>query len=251
MPHLQVTVSNGVATLTLNRPHTRNALSQELMTQLKEQLNILEQDACVRCLILTGAPPSFCAGADVAELAQYTDAQTVARRDPLAVWQALANVRKPIVAAVFGHCLGGGLEIALMCDFIICAQDTLFGQPEVKLGLMPGGGGTQRLARCVGKARAMEVCLTGRLFNAQEALAWGVVTKVVEGEKLLDEACKIAQDIASRSVSAVQAVKVCVNQAFETSLENGLKLERERFYALFDTQGWHEGSRLFLQKKKS
>ncbi|GJE98714.1 enoyl-CoA hydratase [Phanerochaete sordida] len=244
--------AEGVALITLNRPKALNALSTPLFTELNEALAELDADDSVGAFVLTGSGRAFAAGADIKEMKDKTYNEVYQNRF-LEDWGKLTSVRKPIIAAVNGFALGGGCELALMCDIILAAPTATFGQPEINLGVIPGGGGTQRLARAIGKSRTMEITLTGRNFSAAEAAAWGMVSRVVpEGEgKVVEEAVAMAQTIASKGRLAVQAGKDAVNAAYEQTLREGLNTERRLFHGLFATQDQKEGMAAFAEKRKA
>jgi enoyl-CoA hydratase len=242
-------VDNGVALVTLNRPQVLNALSQALMEQLAATLEACDRDAAVRCIVLWGGPRVFAAGADVREMADATTADVV-QSYRFEQWMRIRRVAKPIIAGVSGYALGGGCELAMLCDIIVASESAQFGQPEIRLGLMPGAGGTQRLTRAVGKSRAMEMVLTGRSLTAQEAYAAGLVSRVVPPEMCLDEAMRLAAEIARQAPVAIRLAKEAVLQAYETSLEAGLAFERRSFHALFSTEDKREGVRAFLEKRR-
>ncbi len=239
-----------IAILRLNRPDVLNALNIPLMDELINTMERLDVDPAVRVMVLTGSDRAFAAGADIKEMA---DASVVDmyERNNLARWERMRKVRKPLIAAVSGFCLGGGCELAMHCDMIVAAESAQFGQPEINIGVMPGAGGTQRLTRQAGKFRAMELILTGRFFNAKEALALGLATKVVPSELYLEEAIKLARTIAERSPMAVRFAKEAVLKAFDASLSDGLDFERKMFYALFGTEDQKEGMKAFIEKRKA
>lgn len=243
------TVDNGIALVTLNRPQVLNALSQPLMEQLAATVEGCDRDAAVRCMVLWGGPRVFAAGADVREMADATTADVV-KSYRFEQWMRIRRVAKPIVAAVSGYALGGGCELAMLCDIIVASETAQFGQPEIRLGLIPGAGGTQRLTRAVGKSRAMEMVLTGRPLTAQEAHAAGLVSRIVPPEMCLDEAMRVAGEIARQAPIAVRLAKEAVLQAYETPLEAGLAFERRLFHALFSTEDKREGVRAFLEKRR-
>jgi enoyl-CoA hydratase len=244
-----LTVDGGVALVTLNRPEVLNALSQALMEELAATLEGCDRDAAVRCIVLWGGPRAFAAGADVREMAEATTADVI-KAYRFEQWMRIRRVAKPIIAAVSGYALGGGCELAMLCDIIVASESAQFGQPEIRLGLMPGAGGTQRLTRAVGKSRAMEMVLTGRALTAPEALAAGLVSRVVPPELCLDEAKRLAAEIARQAPIAVRLAKEAVLQAYESSLEAGLVFERRCFQALFSTDDKREGVRAFLEKRR-
>ncbi|WXL26845.1 enoyl-CoA hydratase-related protein [Ectopseudomonas mendocina] len=238
-----------VGLVTLNRPSALNAINSELIDELNTVLDGFERDASIGCVVITGSTKAFAAGADVKEMAglQYPDTYL---DDFLGRWDKVAQRRKPIIAAVAGHALGGGFELALMCDFIIAAENANFGLPEVKLGVIPGAGGIQRLTRLVGRAKAMDMLLSGRTMNAQEADRTGVVARVVATEALLESALQSAQAIAAQSRTAVMMLKECVNRVDEGALGEGLRFERRMFQAIFATPDQKEGMGAFIEKRK-
>ncbi len=238
-----------VALARLHRPNALNALNAQLIGELDDALQAFAADDGVGCVVLTGSDKAFAAGADIKEMREKDFAEAFLG-DFLARWETVARLRKPIVAAVSGFALGGGCELAMMCDFILASDTAQFGQPEIKLGVIPGAGGTQRLTRAIGKAKAMELCLTGRLMGAEEAERAGLVARVLPAQELLPEAIKTAQTIAAMSVPAVLSAKEAVNRAFETTLAEGMRFERRAFYALFATQDQKEGMAAFVEKRK-
>jgi len=243
--------SNKVAILTLNRPKALNALSTPLFDQLNIELEKADNDESVRAIVLTGGEKVFAAGADIKEMKdkQFSD---VYKQNFLGSWSKMSSVRKPIVGAVAGYALGGGCELAMLCDILLCTPEAKFGQPEITLGIIPGAGGTQRLTTLVGKARAMDMVLTGRRITAAEASEWGLVSRVTnQGESVVDEAVKVADTIAGFSVIATQAGKEAVNGALELPLEQGLRLERRLFQQLFATQDQKEGALACLRTPTS
>jgi enoyl-CoA hydratase len=247
-PFILHEVEGAVATITLNRPQALNALSPELMGQLAATIEALDDDAGVRCLILTGGPRVFAAGADIKAMAERTPATMVEARS-CAAWDRIRRCRKPIVAAVSGYALGGGCELALMCDLIVVSETAQFGQPEINIGVMPGAGGTQRLARAIGPYRAMELILTGRTLSAREAYAAGLANRVVPVEGLLLEARRLAEEIAAKAPVAVRLAREAVRYGVETTVREGLEIERRNFYLLFDTEDQKEGMRAFIEKR--
>lgn len=238
-----------VAIITLNRPQALNALNSTVMRELRELLAELEPDADVGAVVLTGSEKAFAAGADIKEMQSldFVDAYTGGF---IGGWDDIAGFRKPIIAAVSGFALGGGCELAMMCDFIIASKTAKFGQPEITLGIIPGMGGSQRLTRAVGKAKAMDLCLTGRMMDAAEAESAGLVARVVEPERLLEEALEAAAKIAAFSRTAVMMAKEAVNRAFEQTLAEGLRSERRLFHSLFATEDQKEGMAAFVEKRK-
>ncbi|WP_421684022.1 enoyl-CoA hydratase [Stutzerimonas urumqiensis] len=238
-----------VALITLNRPQALNALNAELISELNAALGELEADPGIGCVVLTGSPKAFAAGADIKQMAALSYPQ-VYLDDFFADADRIATRRKPLIAAVAGYALGGGCELALMCDFIIAADNARFGQPEVNLGVLPGIGGTQRLTRAVGKAKAMDLCLTGRQMDAEEAERSGLVARIVPVDKLIDEALEAARQIAEKSLPATMMIKESINRAFETTLAEGVRFERRVFHAVFATADQKEGMSAFAEKRK-
>jgi enoyl-CoA hydratase len=232
----------------LNRPHALNALNLSLKNELLDAVEALDRDADVGCILITGSDKAFAAGADIKEMADKTYIE-IFRTDYTADYERLTRVRKPVIAAVAGFALGGGCELAMMCDFIIAADNAKFGQPEIKLGIIPGIGGTQRLARAVGKAKAMDLILTGRMMDAAEAERSGLVARVVPAASLMQEAIKVAETIAALSQPSLVAAKEAVNRSFETSLAEGVRFERRVFHALFATKDRKEGMTAFIEKR--
>lgn len=238
-----------VGLITLNRPQALNALNDQLIADLNTALDGYEADDGIGCIVLTGSEKAFAAGADIKEMQSksYIDAY---RSDFIASWERVCRCRKPVIAAVSGFALGGGCELAMSCDFIIAADTAKFGQPEIKLGMTPGAGGSQRLTRAVGKAKAMELCLTGRNMDAAEAERAGLVARVVPAAGLLEDALKTAETIAAMSPTAATMTKDCVNRAFETTLAEGVRYERRTFYSLFGTPDQKEGMAAFTEKRR-
>ena len=238
-----------VGLITLNRPKALNALNQQLIAELNEALGGFESDAAIGCTVITGSEKAFAAGADVKEMVEksYVDAYVGKFLDG---WARLSEARKPVIAAVSGFCLGGGCELALMCDFIIASETAKFGLPEITLGIMPGAGGTQRLPRSIGKAKAMDMILTGRLMDAVEAERCGLVARMVSPDKLMDEALAAAEKIASYSQPIVMMAKETVNRAQETSLAEGIRFERRLFLSMFAIEDRKEGMKAFVEKRK-
>jgi enoyl-CoA hydratase len=240
---------DGVALITLDRPEVLNALDAETLRQLAEALERLDADDSCRCIVITGAGErAFAAGADIREMAEATPLGMDAI-DSFSLWRRIRRVHKPLIAAVRGYALGGGCELAMTCDMIVAADDAVFGQPEIKLGVIPGAGGTQRLTRALGKAKAMELILTGRTLPAKEAEAHGLVSRLVAREETLPVALELAATIAARPPLAVRAAKEAIDRAFELSLEAGLEFERRNFFLLFDSKDQKEGMRAFLEKR--
>jgi len=237
-----------VGLITLNRPQALNALNAQLVSEVNHALDALEADANIGCIVITGSKKAFAAGADIKEMAELTYPQ-IYMDDLFSDSDRVANRRKPIIAAVNGFALGGGCELALMCDFILAGDNAKFGQPEINLGVLPGMGGTQRLTRAVGKAKAMEMCLSGRMIDAVEAERCGIVARIVPSDELLDEALKVAAVIASKSLPIAMMVKESVNRAFEVNLTEGVRFERRVFHAAFATQDQKEGMAAFVAKR--
>lgn len=237
-----------VGWITLHRPEALNALNSALMAEVFGALDRFEADAGIGCIVITGSDRAFAAGADIKEALDLTYPETFLQ-DYLATWDRLAQCRKPLVAAVAGYALGGGCELAMMCDLIIAAETARFGLPEVKIGVMPGAGGTQRMVRAVGKAKAMDLCLTGRQMDAQEAERAGLVARIVPADALLAEAAAVAETIAEKSLPGLMIIKESINRAFETPLSEGLRFERRVFHALFGTADQKEGMAAFAQKR--
>jgi len=242
-------VKGRVALITLNRPEALNALNARIISELNQALDEIERNPDIGCVVLTGSSKAFAAGADIKEMAELKYPQ-IYLDDLFSDSDRVAARRKPIIAAVAGFALGGGCELALMCDFILAADNARFGQPEIKLGVLPGMGGTQRLTRAVGKAKAMEMCLTGRMIDAVEAERAGLVARIVPLADLLDEALKVAATIAAKSLPVVMMVKESVNRAFEVSLSEGIRFERRVFHAAFATQDQKEGMAAFIEKRE-
>ena len=245
------TEAGKVGVITLNRPKALNALNDALMTELGAALKAFDADEAIGCIILTGSERAFAAGADITAMAKYSFADTYKGDYITRNWETIRSVRKPVIAAVSGFALGGGCELAMMCDFIIAADNAKFGQPEIKLGVIPGAGGTQRLPRAVGKSKAMDMALTGRMMDATEAERAGLVSRVVPFDKLADEALGAALAIADFSQIAVMAAKESVNRAFESGLSDGVMFERRLFHALFATADQKEGMDAFINKRKA
>jgi enoyl-CoA hydratase len=245
-----VDIDNHVATMTLNRPDAMNALNDQLLTELSDALSAAQANDKVRCIIVTGSEKAFAAGADISMMRDKTFVDAFVGDLFTAETEQIMRVRKPIIAAVSGYALGGGCELAMMCDFIICSDTAKFGQPEINLGVVAGIGGTQRLTRAVGKAKAMDMNLTGRFMDAEEAERSGLVSRVVPSKKLLEETQGAAQKIAEKSMVSVMVVKEAVNRAFETTLREGLLFERRVFHSLFATEDQSEGMSAFLEKRE-
>ncbi len=239
-----------VGLITLNRPKTLNALNKALVAELRQAVDAFEADDAVGAIVVTGSEKAFAAGADIKEM-QGQSWMDAYKADFITVdWERIASARKPVIAAVAGYALGGGCEVAMMCDFIIAADNAKFGQPEITIGTIPGAGGTQRLTRAVGKAKAMEMCLTGRMMDAEEAERAGLVARVVPLDELLDDALKTAETIAGMSRPIALLAKEGVNRAFETTLAEGIRFERRMFQATFGTEDQKEGMAAFADKRK-
>jgi enoyl-CoA hydratase len=246
--YLKVSNRDRVGLIQLYRPDALNALCNGLFLELETALKSFDQDASTGAIVLTGDEKAFAAGADIKEMSERTFSQNI-HDNFLGNWSVVGKTRKPIIAAVNGFALGGGCELAMMCDIIVAGSRAKFGQPEIKLGTIPGGGGTQRLIRAIGKSRAMEMILTGKPISAEEAEKYGLVSRIFEPEKLVDEAVKLAQSIANFSSPVVQMAKEAVNQAYESTLDQGLLFERRLFHATFALQDQKEGMLSFLNKK--
>ena len=238
-----------VAVIRLNRPKALNALNERMMNELGEALYAFDADAGIGCIILTGSEKAFAAGADIAAMADYTYPDTYKDNYITRNWEHILRVRKPVIGAVAGYALGGGCELAMMCDFIIAADNAKFGQPEIKVGVTPGAGGTQRLPRTIGKAKAMDLLLTARTIDAAEAERIGLVSRVVAADKLMEEALAAAATIAAMPTSVAMLIKDAVNRAFETTLTEGVAYERRLFHAAFGTPAQKEGMHAFLEKR--
>jgi enoyl-CoA hydratase len=238
-----------VGLITLNRPQAMNALNNQLMREVMDALDVFDKNDEVGAMVITGNEKAFAAGADIKEMAGK-NIQQMMDTDHVAVFGRIRTIRKPVIAAVSGWALGGGCEIAISCDMIIASESAVFGQPEINIGVIPGAGGTQRLARALGKALAMEMILNDRRLTAQEALQHGLVNRVVPVDAYLDEALKLAEAIASRAPIAVRAAKKMINQAYERTLAEGLAEEKQVFYNLFSTQDQKEGMQAFVEKRQ-
>jgi len=243
-----VTTKGKVGVITLNRPHALNALNTLLISELNRALDAFEADPSIGCIVITGSDKAFAAGVDIKEMQAKTFVEAYGG-DFLAPFDRLGHCRKPVIAAVAGYALGGGCELAMSCDIILVADNAVFGQPEITLGIMPGAGGTQRLTRAVGKAKAMELCLTGRRMDAEEAERSGLVSRIVPVAELLDEAMKVATKIAGLSQHALMMIKEAINRGFATTLAEGSRFERSQFYSLFATEDQKEGMAAFIEKR--
>ena len=246
---LLIEIEDQVGIITLNRPDARNALNNQLMEELTRALDDFEADDDIGCIVITGSGKAFAAGADIKEM-QALDYMTAYQENFITRnWERVTRCRKPVIAAVAGYALGGGCELAMMCDFILAAENAKFGQPEINVGVMPGAGGTQRLTRFVGKSKAMEMCLTGRMMTAEEAERCGLVSRVVATDALLDEAKKAAKAISLKSRPVAMLTKECVNAAYETMLAQGVQFERRVFHSLFATEDQKKGMEAFVEKR--
>ena len=237
------------ALITLNRPQRLNALNDALADELGDALRAYDADAGISVIVITGSAKAFAAGADIGAMAQWDYAKVYADNYITRNWEEIRRTRKPVIAAVAGYALGGGCELAMACDLIIAADTAKFGQPEVTIGTMPGFGGTQRLPRAVGKAKAMDWCLTGRMIDAAEAERAGLVTRVVAADRLIDEALEVAAKIGAHSLPVVMKIKEAINRAYESSLAEGLTFERREFHATFALDDQKEGMRAFVEKR--
>ncbi len=248
--NLQVEVVARVGVVTLNRPKALNALSSAMMIELGDALDAFARDRDIGAIVIIGGDKAFAAGADITEMRDKSYIDAYLSDFITADWEHVARCRKPVIAAVAGYALGGGCELAMMCDFIIAADNAQFGQPEINLGIIPGAGGTQRLVRAVGKAKAMEMCLSGRMMNAIDAERAGLVSRVVDASTLRDEAIKTASAIAEKSLPAVMMCKESINRAFESPLSEGVLFERRQFHSLFASEDQKEGMAAFVEKRK-
>jgi len=243
-----VDTKNQAGLITLNRVEALNALNSVLISELNTALKAFEADERIGCIVITGSEKAFAAGADIKEMQDKTYIQAY-QENFLAEWDRVADIRKPVIAAVSGYALGGGCELAMMCDIIFASDTAKFGQPEITLGIMPGAGGTQRLARAIGKAKAMDMCLTGRMMSAKEAEASGLVSRIFKSDELIEEALKAANRIAEFSQPMVMLTKESVNRAFESSLSEGIRFERRLFHSAFASKDQKEGMSAFLEKR--
>lgn len=238
-----------VGQIQINRPDVLNALNIELMGEMLDAFKMLDNNNNIGCIILTGNKKAFAAGADIKEMASQSAIEMYIR-DQFATWDNIRKIKKPIIAAASGFVLGGGCELTLTCDIVVAAESTKFGQPEIKIGIIPGAGGTQRLTRAIGKARAMEMILTGRMYTAREMFEAGMVSRVVDDEVYLEEAQALAKEIASMPPLAVKIAKDSILKAFDTTIEGGLEYERKAFYLLFASEDMKEGMNAFIEKRK-
>ena len=239
-----------VGLIQLNRPDVLNALNIDLMKEVVDTLEKFDKDSDIGCMVLTGNARAFAAGADIKEMAEATSVEMLLR-DQFARWDKIRKLKKPLIAAVSGFALGGGCELAMSCDMIIASESAKFSQPEINLGVIPGAGGTQRLTKAIGKARAMEMILTGKMMSAKDMFEAGLLTRVVEDAVYLDEAIELAKDIASKPAVAVMLGKESVLKSFDLTIENGLEMERKNFYLLFGTEDKFEGMKAFVEKRKA
>jgi len=244
------TEADKVGIITLNRPKQLNALNAGLMVELGQALKAFDADPAIGCMVITGSEKAFAAGADIGAMATYSFADVYKDDYITRDWETIRSIRKPVIAAVSGFALGGGCELAMMCDFIIAADNAKFGQPEIKLGIIPGAGGTQRLPRAIGKAKAMDLALTGRMMDVHEAEKAGLISRIVPQDKLMEETLGAALMICDYSQLAVMAAKESINRAFEGGLADGVMFERRLFHALFATQDQKEGMDAFVNKRK-
>jgi len=238
-----------IALVRLNRPKALNALSQPLMNELRDALQALDKDEAVRVIVITGNEKAFAAGADIKQMVDKSPVDML-KEDQFSTWDQLYKIKKPVIAAVSGFALGGGCELSMTCDMIVASETAKFGQPEIKIGVMPGAGGTQRLTRAVGKARAMEMALTGEFIGAEEAKNAGLINKIVPVDLYLDEAVNLAKSVARHSPVALEMAKDSVKKAFETGLQEGLQYERKNFYTLFASEDQKEGMTAFIEKRE-
>jgi enoyl-CoA hydratase len=239
-----------VAIITLNRPKALNALNAQLVSEIGQALDVAQNDDAIGAIVMTGSEKAFAAGADIKEMQSKTFQDAYLEDFITNGWEHVTTIRKPVIAAVAGYALGGGCEVAMMCDFIIAADNARFGQPEINLGIIPGAGGTQRLTRFVGKSKSMEMCLTGRMMDAEEAERAGLVSRIVPADQLLEEAVKTAEVIAVKSRITVYMAKESVNRAYETTLREGVLFERRNFHAAFAAEDRKEGMAAFVEKRE-
>ncbi len=242
-------IEKHIALVQLNRPKELNALNLQLMGELRDSLHMLDGDDKVRVIIITGNEKAFAAGADIKQMADKSTIDML-RTDQFSTWDQIRKTKKPVIAAVSGFALGGGCELSMTCDIIVASETAKFGQPEIKIGVMPGAGGTQRLTKAIGKARAMEMVLTGKFISADEALHYGLINKVVPIEMYMEATLEIARQIATMSPIAAQLAKEAVNRSFETHLDEGLTFERKNFYLTFSSEDQKEGMQAFIEKRK-
>ena len=242
--------SDGIITVSLNRPDALNALNDQLMDELLLEVDNYEKDESLRCMILTGSEKAFAAGADIKQMQPKTYMDVYKEDFITRNWERVANCRKPIIAAVSGYALGGGCELAMMCDFMVASESAKFGQPEINLGVSPGAGGTQRLTRFIGKSKSMDMCLTGRMMDAKEAESIGLVSRILSSDNFVDDVVEIAKEVANKSLVATMMTKEMVNRAYETTLAEGIRFERRLFHSMFATKDKAEGMAAFVEKRK-
>ena len=245
-----VTKEEALGVITLNRPEALNALNSKMVNEILSALGGFQSDDDIRCVIITGSEKAFCAGADIKEMSAKSTVDLIRNNNYFPLWKGVASHPKPIVAALSGYVLGGGLELAMACDILIASESTKLGQPEINIGIIPGGGGTQRLTRAVGRYKAMEMILTGSTITAEEARQFGLVNRVVPREKFLEEAKLVGREIASKSPLATKMAKQAINKAHELGVTEGIEFERQLFHQLFSTQDKEEGMKAFLEKRK-
>lgn len=245
----EAVAEDGYAVIQMNRPESLNALSEEMMTELSAALDRFEADDDILCIILTGSKRAFSGGADVKEIQNKTFPQSYYEDFITRNWERTARARKPVIAAVGGYAIGGGCELAMMCDIILAADNARFGQPEIRLGIMPGAGATQRLTRVIGKSKAMELCLTGRMMEVQEAERCGLISRIVPADDLMEEARELAKTIAQMPRAAAMMTKEAINAAYETPMSQGIQFERRLFHSLFATDDQKEGMKAYLEKR--
>jgi len=249
--HIIAETKDNIGLITLNRPDAMNALCQELTEEMGDALDKFETDDSIGCIVITGSDKAFAAGADIKEMQSFDYMDAYTNDFITKSWERVTTCRKPVIAAVAGYALGGGCELAMMCDFILAADTAQFGQPEINLGIIPGAGGTQRLTRFIGKSKAMEMCLTGRMIDANEAERSGLVSRVVKAEDFMDDVMKTAGKIASKSRPITMMAKEAVNRAYETTLAEGIHFERRLFHSAFATKDQKEGMSAFAEKRKA
>ena len=249
LDNIIVETQGKVGVIRLNRPKALNALNDQLMDELGAALLAFDKDEHIGCIVVTGSEKAFAAGADISAMANYSYMDVYKGQYITRNWETIRQVRKPVIAAVAGYALGGGCELAMMCDFIIAADTAKFGQPEVKIGTMPGAGGTQRLPRAISKSKAMDMCLTARIMDAAEAERAGLVSRIVPADKLMEEALAAAATIASMSLPVVMMIKDSINRAYESTLSEGVQYERRMFHSTFATEDQKEGMKAFLEKR--
>jgi enoyl-CoA hydratase len=247
--NILVETKDKVGLITLNRPKALNALNDQLMDELGHALKGFDKDEGIACIVLTGSEKAFAAGADIGAMANYSYMDAYKNDYITRNWEQIRQIRKPVIAAVAGYALGGGCELAMMCDFIIAAENAKFGQPEIKLATLPGAGGTQRLPRAISKSKAMDMCLTARMMDAVEAERAGLVSRIVPLDKLMEEALGAANTIAAMSLPVIMMVKDAVNRSYETTLAEGVNYERRLFHASFGTEDQKEGMKAFMEKR--